>query len=225
MEEKTSDALYLRREFLIGFIRSVISETEIRRRKELPFDKEKLLNKLLKMRNENGIKDELESELEKPDAKNLSLRSKPEPAHPKLLPKMRKIPLKRMPFMPPIRHQMPPKYSGLAIRPGPAVPEQITISSMGKINSLLNDPAVQMIECLGPEKQILVYKSGVIQNTNIVLNNEEINLLMKELSEKTKIPLISGVFKTALGNMVITAVISDFIGTRFMIQRKTSAPV
>ena len=96
---------------------------------------------------------------------------------------------------------------------------------MGKINSLLNDPAVQMIECLGPEKQILVYKSGVIQNTNIVLSNEEINLLMKELSEKTKIPLISGVFKTALGNMVITAVISDFIGTRFMIQRKTSAPV
>ena len=46
MEEKTSDALYLRREFLIGFIRSVISETEIKRRKELPFDKEKLLNKL-----------------------------------------------------------------------------------------------------------------------------------------------------------------------------------
>ena len=90
---------------------------------------------------------------------------------------------------------------------------------LGKITPIILDPAVSSIECPGPNKPILVNKSGAIQTTNTILNSEEISNIMKEISLKTKIPLISGVFKAALGNVIVTALISEFVGTRFIIQK------
>ncbi|MBI2632311.1 hypothetical protein HYW75_04880 [Candidatus Pacearchaeota archaeon] len=104
----------------------------------------------------------------------------------------------------------------------PSNMQKIEINSLVKIDSLLNDSAVQTIECPGPGKQILVYKAGVIQTTNLSLATEEINNIMKEISEKTRIPIVSGIFKAAFGDFITTAVISDFVGTRFMIQKKST---
>jgi hypothetical protein len=104
----------------------------------------------------------------------------------------------------------------------PPTIQKIDIISLAKLDSLLNDPAVQTIECPGPGKQILVYKAGVIQTTNLSLTVEEINNVMKEISEKTRIPIISGIFKAAFGDVITTAVVSDFVGTRFIIQKKSS---
>ncbi|MEK6825435.1 MAG: hypothetical protein AABY00_01475 [Nanoarchaeota archaeon] len=102
----------------------------------------------------------------------------------------------------------------------PSPPTLITVEALGKLNNLLLDPTVQTIECPGPGKQITVYRSGFIQNANIFLTTEEVRKIMAEISEKTKIPIIPGVFKAALGNFVITSVISEFVGTRFIIQKK-----
>jgi len=99
--------------------------------------------------------------------------------------------------------------------------QKIDINSLVKIEFLLNDSAVQTIECPGPGKQILVYKSGVIQTTNLSLTSEEITNIMKEISEKTRIPIVSGIFKAAFSDFITTAVISEFVGTRFIIQKKS----
>ena len=98
--------------------------------------------------------------------------------------------------------------------------EKINIIGLSKLNGMLADSGVQTIECPGPGKQILVCKSGVIQTTNFSLTLEEINKIMKEISEKTRIPLMSGVFKAAWDNYIITAVMSEFVGTRFIINKK-----
>src|SRR3989344_240183 len=63
---------------------------------------------------------------------------------------------------------------------------------LGKLTKILLDPSVQSIE---------------------------INNLMQEVSNKTRIPLIQGLFKAAFQDLVLTAVISEHIGTRFMIQK------
>ncbi len=102
----------------------------------------------------------------------------------------------------------------------PSPPTIITIEALGKINNLLLDPTVQTIECPGPGKQVTVYRSGFIQNANIFLTTEEVNKIISEISDKSKIPLIPGVFKAAISNFIITAVISEFVGTRFIIQKK-----
>lgn len=138
-----------------------------------------------------------------------------------------------------VNQRMPPVIKRTEIAPPsvpkpskPAIPkpslsrpsnmQKIEINSLAKIDSLLNDSAVQTIECPGPGKQILVYKAGVIQTTNLSLASEEINNVMKEISEKTRIPIVSGIFKAAFGDFITTAVISDFVGTRFMIQKKAA---
>jgi hypothetical protein len=93
--------------------------------------------------------------------------------------------------------------------------------NLGKINSILNDPSILTIESPGPGKNLIVNKGGKIMPVSIALSKEEIDAIMNDISDKTRIPLISGgVFKTAFRGIMLTAVISDYIGTRFLIQKR-----
>lgn len=111
------------------------------------------------------------------------------------------------------------------------IPKQITIPGIQTagnhlqiIKNLINDRSVSSIECPGPEKEIIVNKFGRIKPIGLSLSAQEINKIIKEFSEKTKIPLIKGIFKAALGNIIITAVISEYVGTRFIIQKSQQPP-
>ena len=94
--------------------------------------------------------------------------------------------------------------------------------NLGKVNANLSDPSVFSVESPGPGKNLIVNRAGKIQSSSSTLNKEEIDLIMKEVSDKTRIPLISGgVFRAAIKDLVITAVVSDYIGTRFLMQKRT----
>ncbi len=132
---------------------------------------------------------------------------------------------------PQIRQVVPQKY--MQRLPQPFVPKmqqpqlqhlpqspQLSLPSLTKIASWLTDPAVISIECPGPDKPLVIMKGGFTQNTSFQFTQEEIAIIMDEISQKTRIPLGSGVFKAALGNFLFTAISSKFIGTRFLIQKK-----
>lgn len=91
---------------------------------------------------------------------------------------------------------------------------------LGKLNLFLADPRVNQLECYGPEKDVLVRVGNQTQKTRVNLSKEEIESIIKDFSEKTRIPVIRGVFRAALGNLILTAVTSDFVDTRFTIQKK-----
>ena len=93
--------------------------------------------------------------------------------------------------------------------------------NLGKIDFLARDPKVNAVECLGPDKFVIVRVFGKINSTKIKLNQQEIQGIIQRFSKATKIPIISGLFKAAVGNLVITAVISDIVGSRFIITRVT----
>jgi len=103
---------------------------------------------------------------------------------------------------------------------GPINPETLKSLGLGKLTILLLDPSVISVECPGPAKPVLVNRFDTMQTTNIILTADEINGIMKILSERTRIPLITGVFKVAFGNFITTAVVSEFVGTRFVIQKR-----
>ncbi len=105
-----------------------------------------------------------------------------------------------------------------AVQPGS--PTLIPLPSLAKLQPFLNDQRVNMVECPGPQKPVLVTQSGRVQATGVTLTTDEINAILKEVSEKTHIPLGSGLFKAALGNLIITAIISEYIGTRLILQKK-----
>ena len=103
-------------------------------------------------------------------------------------------------------------------------PENIRIESFSRISHLLSEPSVQAIECLGPDKPLVVTRAGLAQATSITLTLAEIKNILNELSEKTRIPLLSGIFKVAVQNLVITSVISEFADPRFIIQKRAYIP-
>ena len=94
------------------------------------------------------------------------------------------------------------------------------IPMMDELKGFIIEPTIQSIECSGPDKPLILIKNGRTLSTGVKLSGEEINRVMKEFSLKTKIPLISGVFKAALGNFIVTAVISEYVGTRFLIEKR-----
>lgn len=91
--------------------------------------------------------------------------------------------------------------------------------TLGKIEPILQDNLIQTIECPGPGKNVLVKKLDKINVTKITLSQDEINQIIIQFSNQSKIPLLGGILKAAVGNMLISAVTSDFAGSRFIINR------
>lgn len=92
-------------------------------------------------------------------------------------------------------------------------------AGLRKINAFLSDRTVMRIECQGPNKNLLVSKYGQISLAKISLQQEEIDEIISYFSEKARIPIIEGVFKASVGNLIISAVISEFVGSRFIIDK------
>ena len=92
-----------------------------------------------------------------------------------------------------------------------------------KINFLIDDEKINAVECVGPGKPVLARTFEGVKTTNVSLNEKEIGEIINRFSEQSKIPVEEGTFKAVVGNLMITAVVSDLVGSRFIIT-KTNIP-
>ncbi len=90
-----------------------------------------------------------------------------------------------------------------------------------KLEHLIKDSAIQMIECPGPGKNILVRVRNRLNTTKTVLNESEIKDVINYFSKQAMIPVVGGILKAAVGDLVISAVVSEFVGSRFIINKKS----
>ncbi len=104
------------------------------------------------------------------------------------------------------QQQSPPIFSGHAL---------------AKLQSLIQDPMVLSIECPGPEKNILVRTYKKLNITRFILTDSEIDKIINYFSEQARIPVIGGILKAAVENLIISAVKSDYVGSRFIINKMT----
>src|SRR3989344_762513 len=116
-------------------------------------------------------------------------------------------------------YERPQTIRPINLRPFPSSFTQVPEGAFRKISQLLNNPSIMSIECQGPGKNLIINKGGMMQASHISLTEVEIDEIMNDFSSKTRIPLIKGVFKAALGNIIISAVISEFVGTRFHVEK------
>ncbi|MCX6749046.1 MAG: hypothetical protein NT076_05580 [Candidatus Pacearchaeota archaeon] len=115
-----------------------------------------------------------------------------------------------IPLQPPIQNPVQPTANPL--------PQGFNLA---KLEFLLHDPRVTIIECPGPGKLVLARASGRTALTKISLNPDEIQSIIQQFSQEARIPIISGLFKAAVGNLILTAVISELVGSRFIITKVT----
>ena len=94
--------------------------------------------------------------------------------------------------------------------------------ALGKLEPLLKDTSIQSIECPGPGKNLLIKRYNKINVTKTILNQAEISSIINDFSEKARIPIVGGILKAAVGDLVISAVISEFVGSRFIINKITA---
>jgi len=100
----------------------------------------------------------------------------------------------------------------------------------GKIQKLIDDPSVATIECPGGAKNVFVtrvapgfgYPIPEKQVTKLILTKGEIHNFLEIVSEKVRIPLQEGTFRAAVSGFIVDAVISEMIGTRFLIKKRQS---
>lgn len=193
-------------DFLKQFLRTLIKQTKTA--KFYKFEQEIPLIKEVSIKGNFVIEDEA-----KADFKNYLAEKIPEP------PKQRDRDFLSQNIPAQQTSKMPAVYIPLQI---PQPQSQNIEAGLEKINKILSDSAVQSIECSGPDKNITANKSGRIETIPITLTKEEISKITQFFSEKTKIPLVTGVFRANLANLSITAIISDFVGTRFILQKRMS---
>jgi len=101
------------------------------------------------------------------------------------------------------------------LKPAPTS-EQI---DLGKLNILVRDPLIKAIECNGQGQNVLV--TGIMgrKKTPVTLNKDEIEDVLQRFSQAAKIPVNEGLFKAAVGSLVISAVISETVGIQFIIRK------
>lgn len=112
------------------------------------------------------------------------------------------------------------------------VPENVPVASSGgaigqngkygKLIPLLEDPSVSSIECAGKNKELTIIRVGQRQRTRIVLSADEIKEILNEVADEAHIPLVEGVFRASVKGFSISAVVSETIGSRFVIKKVTA---
>ena len=98
------------------------------------------------------------------------------------------------------------------------IPDQSVEIDLSKINPLIKDSAVRVIEG-NPNERVIVNGSMGTRPTNIVLNKEDIDRIINKFSETAKIPVNEGIYKVVVGNLILSAVISEVVGSRFVIRK------
>ena len=101
-----------------------------------------------------------------------------------------------------------------SVRP---VPANIEID-LGKLNSFVNDPMIREIICNGPGENILV-KTSNVKPTNLFLSKEEIEKIIDIFAIQSKIPIQSGVYQVVVGNLMLYAIISEVVTSKFIIRK------
>ncbi len=179
-----------------------------------------------------GIKEKVRKEIEKEEKKKELVRKKGVLSLGKLnLEELRKPP-KKIPFKTPLRrkHIFPRRVSPMKLLriPEPTLPPQFQYLTpapgteeidLSKLNPFVKDPLVKIIECPGPGEHIFVYGAMGRKPTGIILSKEEIDDIINRFSKATKIPVIKGIYKVVVGRLILSAIISDVIGSKFIIRK------
>jgi len=111
------------------------------------------------------------------------------------------------------------------IRPAQVTPEiqpRPAELGLGKLDPLLKNKSIQSIECPGPGKNLLIKRYNKINATRITLNQVEITDIINNFAQQARIPITGGILKAAVGDLIISAVISEFVGSRFIINKITA---
>lgn len=127
----------------------------------------------------------------------------------------------------PSRQKGTPKQKPQAPRvpqpPQPSQPqEEGETHGFEKILPMLSDYSVSRIQCIAPNKPLIIVRTGQRYITKIALTAQEITDVFKGVSDQAHIPLIEGPFKVSLKEYTVNGINTRVANARFIIQKQTA---
>jgi len=112
-----------------------------------------------------------------------------------------------------------PRQATQSLQP---IREEGETHGLEKIQPLLSDYSVSRIQCIAPNKPLVIVRTGQKQITRIILSPEEIKDVFKGIADLAHIPLIEGPFKASLKEYTINGINTRVANSRFIIQKQTA---
>jgi len=150
------------------------------------------------------------------------------PRYKRILKPLPPLPIPRPPARPPEEEAMAPPTAEIAYPAAPLYPapekreekqSALIALDLGKINLLVKDENISVIQCDGANLPIKVTREGTVNETKIKLSEDEIKEIVQRFADRAGQALSEPIFKTQVGDLKITAIISAFAGSRFVISR------
>lgn len=98
-----------------------------------------------------------------------------------------------------------------------------SLTTPTQLKTILEDSSINAVECQGPNKPLVLRKQGATVLSSVTLSEAEIQKQINQWADNTNSPLTNGILRADNENLTITAVVSELIGSRFMVIRKPSA--
>lgn len=128
-------------------------------------------------------------------------------------------PLPKPPKLTPAWPLPPPPKPKITKIPLTQKPGLSPIIDLDKLNTFIQDASINMIQCNGANLPIKIKKEGKLQETVVTLTEDEIKTIIKKFADRTNQPISEPIFKTQIGNIAITAIISSYAGSKFVIYK------
>jgi len=214
MPEQMPMSPSLRRTFILAFTKELIKNSFPDLRPEIEIRERRILEKISRIDLEK-ISPATGMPSEKPSMEIVSgIGMAPARQSFKRLPKPFRMPPRLRIPVPRLPQRL--QYIQPTARPGVEM-------DLGKINPLVMDPVIQTIECNGPNERVIIRDPGE-KATKITLSKDEIDAVIKKFSDTARIPVYQGVFRVAVGKLILSAIISDVVGSKFIIKKLRYAP-
>lgn len=91
---------------------------------------------------------------------------------------------------------------------------------LSHLDQWLSDQAIESVECTGPDQNLIVKRNGNITQSSLRLQKEEIKTILEDLAAKAHAPFEEGILKTETKTWSVIGVLSEFGGSRFLLQKK-----
>ena len=98
------------------------------------------------------------------------------------------------------------------------IPSSNSNIDLFKLNPLLKDPMVKVITG-DSEGRVMVSGNMGTKATNIFLTKQDVERIISQFSQASKIPSREGIYRVVVGNLNFSAIISSVIGSKFVIKK------
>jgi hypothetical protein len=96
---------------------------------------------------------------------------------------------------------------------------EVPVIDLGKVNDLLSDSEVYVVECSGPGKFLSVKRPKGVTTSSISLSEDEIKRIIANFASASNVYPTEGVFNAQFKNFSLVAVMSELAGSRFVLTR------